>query len=210
MRVEQCDKCQKRYSVTEIGGGMPGNKESEEISCPHCGYTYTERSNGTFQTSALHDENEGQAVEDQGSISPERQADIDDAMAILRCMNGREISTYFAAQKRFQERGEPIPPLPEIYRKRMEDRRAARLRFEEMSQKQAKAASSVPPAVTPAQRAWFNEFEAVTGGDAVGLGDLEAGLTTFAQAAKHSLACFRQESQEIADRLERELNPLIG
>lgn len=45
MRIEKCDKCENRYSVTEIGGGMPGTKESEDITCPHCGNTFTERSN---------------------------------------------------------------------------------------------------------------------------------------------------------------------
>ncbi len=56
MRIENCEKCQKRYSVTEIGGGMPGTKESEDITCPHCGNTFTERSNGAFKTSALPDD----------------------------------------------------------------------------------------------------------------------------------------------------------
>jgi transposase-like protein len=56
MRIEKCDKCHKRYSVIEIGGGMPGTKESEEITCPHCGNTFTERSNGAFKTTPLPDE----------------------------------------------------------------------------------------------------------------------------------------------------------
>mgnify|MGYP003945536857 CR=1 FL=1 len=56
MRIETCENCEKRYSVTEIGGGMPGSKESEEIQCPHCGNSFTERSNGAFKTSKLPDE----------------------------------------------------------------------------------------------------------------------------------------------------------
>ena len=55
MRVETCEKCQKRYKVIEISGGMPGTREREDISCPHCGHTYTERSNGVFITRALPD-----------------------------------------------------------------------------------------------------------------------------------------------------------
>jgi hypothetical protein len=65
------------------------------------------------------------------------------------------------------------------------------------------------PSITAAQRAWFAEFAACTGGDAHGLEDLEAGLTSFAEAAQQSLACFRQESHDIANRLEHALNPLI-
>lgn len=63
--------------------------------------------------------------------------------------------------------------------------------------------------ITAAQRAWFKEFENSTGGDAHGLEDFEDGLTTFAEAAQHSIACYRQEAHETACRLERELNPLI-
>ncbi|WP_116892939.1 hypothetical protein [Pseudomonas savastanoi] len=63
--------------------------------------------------------------------------------------------------------------------------------------------------ITPAQRAWFKEFEDTTGGSALGLEDFEDGLTTFAEAAQHSIAAYRQEAQATADRLERELNPLI-
>lgn len=53
--VEQCrnSECGKRYSVSEIGGKMPGTKESEDISCPYCGNVVTRRSNGSFITSKL-------------------------------------------------------------------------------------------------------------------------------------------------------------
>lgn len=37
---------------------MPGTKEREDISCPHCGYTYTQISNGFFQTRAITPEQE--------------------------------------------------------------------------------------------------------------------------------------------------------
>lgn len=50
--VEQCPKCKNYFTISEIGGQFPGCKESEEIDCPHenCDYSYTRRSNGTFQT----------------------------------------------------------------------------------------------------------------------------------------------------------------
>lgn len=51
-KPEQCPKCKKFFTVSEIGGQFPGCKESEEIYCPHekCDYMYTRRSNGTFET----------------------------------------------------------------------------------------------------------------------------------------------------------------
>jgi hypothetical protein len=145
----------------------------------------------------------------EGKITPERQIEIDEAMAILRCMTGREISAYFASQKRAEERGEPLPPLPAIYRKRLEEQRATQIWIAEMAQKKVAQATSQQPDLTPAQRAWFNEFAASTGGDGAGLDDLEAGLKNFAEAAQHSLACYRQEAQETANRLERDLSSLI-
>lgn len=63
--------------------------------------------------------------------------------------------------------------------------------------------------MTAAQRAWFKEFEDTTGGDAPGLEDFEEGRSTFAEAAKRSLACYRMQADEQADRLERALDPLI-
>lgn len=64
--------------------------------------------------------------------------------------------------------------------------------------------------LTSAQRAWFKEFEDTTGGDAPGLEDFKEGKSTFAEAAKRSLACYRMQAQEQADRLERDLDSLIG
>jgi DNA-directed RNA polymerase subunit RPC12/RpoP len=57
-RIDVCDSCEKPFFVSEIGGRMPGARESEEISCPHCGHTFTERSNGAFVTSQLSREAE--------------------------------------------------------------------------------------------------------------------------------------------------------
>lgn len=58
MNIERCQSCKRPFSVDEIGGGMPGSKEPEDISCPHCKYTYTQRSNGCFNTHALSPEAE--------------------------------------------------------------------------------------------------------------------------------------------------------
>lgn len=65
--------------------------------------------------------------------------------------------------------------------------------------------SEAPVKIIEAQRAWFTEFACFTGGDANGLEDFEAGLSSFAEAAQHSLACFRQESHDMANRLEQAL-----
>ena len=54
--TESCtnEKCKKAFSVTEIGGGVPGGKESEPVICPHCGFTVrTERTSGAFRTSKI-------------------------------------------------------------------------------------------------------------------------------------------------------------
>jgi DNA-directed RNA polymerase subunit RPC12/RpoP len=55
MEIERCrnNDCGRPFSVDEIGGAMPGSKEPEEIRCPNCGFTYTQRSNGYFNTHAL-------------------------------------------------------------------------------------------------------------------------------------------------------------
>lgn len=51
--------------------------------------------------------------------------------------------------------------------------------------------------------------EGTSGGSALGLGDFEDDHIGLAGAAKHSIACYRQEAHETACRLVRELNPLI-
>ena len=56
--IEECGKCGRPFYVSEVGGVMPGTKELEEIRCPHCGHTFTRRSNGVFQTSKLSAEAE--------------------------------------------------------------------------------------------------------------------------------------------------------
>ena len=62
--------------------------------------------------------------------------------------------------------------------------------------------------MTKAELAWFEAFKEHTGGDAVGFDDFRDGLTSFAEAAKLSLACFRMEAEETASRLEMLLDPL--
>ena len=56
--IEECRKCGRPFYVSEIGGRMPGTKESEDIECPHCGHTMTRRSNGVFRTAKLSAEAE--------------------------------------------------------------------------------------------------------------------------------------------------------
>ena len=51
--IQECRACGKPFYINEIGGQMPGTKESEEIVCPHCGDTTSRRSNGSFSTSKL-------------------------------------------------------------------------------------------------------------------------------------------------------------
>ncbi len=51
MRIERCSNkdCNRPFEVSEYKLQMPGTKEREDISCPHCGYTYTQISNGFFR-----------------------------------------------------------------------------------------------------------------------------------------------------------------
>jgi len=60
--VETCDKCSRPFSVSQIGGAMPGTKEPEEIHCPYpgCDWFRTEMSNGSFITSPLTPEQEAE------------------------------------------------------------------------------------------------------------------------------------------------------
>lgn len=53
MTVEKCPNanCGKLFSVSQIGTNVPGGRESEPITCPHCGYeARTERTSGVFRT----------------------------------------------------------------------------------------------------------------------------------------------------------------
>ncbi|WMJ00159.1 hypothetical protein RBU55_00985 [Pseudomonas chlororaphis subsp. aurantiaca] len=59
------------------------------------------------------------------------------------------------------------------------------------------------------QGVWFGEFQRHTGTEPMGLEEWAAGTMPFAKAAQHSLTCYRIEVQEMVDRLERQLNPLI-
>jgi DNA-directed RNA polymerase subunit RPC12/RpoP len=65
MRIEACVSCTRPFEISEIGGGMPGTKESEDITCPYCDFTRTERSNGMFRTHKLSEEREKQWREEQ-------------------------------------------------------------------------------------------------------------------------------------------------
>lgn len=56
---------------------------------------------------------------------------------------------------------------------------------------------------------WFAAFQDHTGTEPMGLEEWAVGTMPFDKAAQYSLACFRQETQEMIDRLEHQLNPLV-
>jgi hypothetical protein len=62
MDIERCSAkaCRRPFEISETGGSMPGSKEPEDITCPHCGHTITRRSNGVFNTHALTAEREAE------------------------------------------------------------------------------------------------------------------------------------------------------
>lgn len=59
------------------------------------------------------------------------------------------------------------------------------------------------------QGIWFSEFQNQTGTEPKGLREWAIGTMPFDMAAQHSLACYRAETTVLAERLERQLNPLI-
>lgn len=67
MEIMECRHCGKPFGFSEIGGQMPGSKESEEITCPHCYETAaTRRSNGSFRSSTLNDAQLANWLADKG------------------------------------------------------------------------------------------------------------------------------------------------
>jgi len=66
MDIEKCRQCGRPFQVNEIGGKLPGTRESEDIECPHCGDVTTRRSNAFFRTSKLSSEAEKRWLEEQG------------------------------------------------------------------------------------------------------------------------------------------------
>ena len=54
MEVEKCQKCNKEFGLTETNC-QPGHRESEDITCPYCGYIITRRTNGVFRTFKLEE-----------------------------------------------------------------------------------------------------------------------------------------------------------
>jgi|688.fasta_scaffold1670338_2 hypothetical protein len=57
-RIDKCGKCKLPFYVTEISIGFGGSAEPEEIICPHCSFSFTERSEGCFRTVKLESETE--------------------------------------------------------------------------------------------------------------------------------------------------------
>ena len=66
------------------------------------------------------------------------------------------------------------------------------------------------PTITSKQLAWFKAFRASTGTDPMGQDHWEDGTMSFADAAQYSLKCFVTEAEEMAQGLERALQPLIA
>jgi DNA-directed RNA polymerase subunit RPC12/RpoP len=59
MRIQKCSKCGHLFSVAQIGGGVPGGLEPEDIDCPSCSHVNgTESISGYFQTALLTPEEE--------------------------------------------------------------------------------------------------------------------------------------------------------
>ena len=61
VNIETCvnKACGKKFSYTEIGGGMPGTKDTEECTCPYCGTTaFTSRIGGVFISSKIKQDDE--------------------------------------------------------------------------------------------------------------------------------------------------------
>lgn len=67
-RIDECgnDDCRRPFHVSEVGIKTAGGKEPEEITCPHCGWTTTERSLGVFRTSPLSAEDEAEYLLKKG------------------------------------------------------------------------------------------------------------------------------------------------
>lgn len=66
--VEFCTNpdCGRPFSVSALGGGVPGGKEREPIDCPHCGHTVrSEMTSAVFRTHALSEEQERAAIEER-------------------------------------------------------------------------------------------------------------------------------------------------
>ncbi|OCK56764.1 hypothetical protein [Bradyrhizobium sp. LMTR 3] len=50
-------RCQGQFTVTAIGGGVPGGKELEIIECPHCGTEQRrEMTSAAFIVTAVYDQ----------------------------------------------------------------------------------------------------------------------------------------------------------
>lgn len=61
MNIEICknDDCKKKFSYTQMGGNMPGTKESEEVRCPYCmTVAFSQRISGVFQSHEMDQDEE--------------------------------------------------------------------------------------------------------------------------------------------------------
>ena len=55
MNIELCEfeSCQKPFNVFEHKLAMPGTREKEPVTCPHCSHTIQKSTNGWWTTSIL-------------------------------------------------------------------------------------------------------------------------------------------------------------
>jgi len=62
MEIERCSnyQCKRPFEISQIGGQMPGTKEREDITCPHCGHTIQRMCNGVWRTHAVSTEQEAE------------------------------------------------------------------------------------------------------------------------------------------------------
>jgi len=72
----------------------------------------------------------------------DQKSDAEELSAIFNCMTGREIAALFEGAKRANERGED-GVVPEIYRKRLLDKRAAEAKVAELKQHARKLGTRV-------------------------------------------------------------------
>ena len=57
MTTETCNKCGEKFSVSKIGGGVPGGKDKEPVICPYCNHTVrTEMTSACFLTGKIDTE----------------------------------------------------------------------------------------------------------------------------------------------------------
>lgn len=63
MSIEQCPECQRLFTLSSAGGGVPGGKEREDALCPRCGaVVYSEMTSAVFLVGVLTAEDEAREL----------------------------------------------------------------------------------------------------------------------------------------------------